>query len=202
MATLHPARTGTRGAPLLPSGEAFALVQHLESSLHAAVPGFLTLGIGYPARILLAMGEGQRLEGRVRGGIGGQGTGERAGYLDLAGSRISLDRHLDAVSSLHASRLAYRAIQAKEKLAAHRCNRRAPAVAVHGRPNRKALRTFSYGGHVFVVEHNGGGWPTRNQRRRQQNRTHRVQSCSLPRGCSAPMHALWENPATSLTSAT
>jgi hypothetical protein len=51
------------------SAERFAFAQHLKGLSHATLSGLLALGVAYPARILLAVSEGQSLKGSVRGRI-------------------------------------------------------------------------------------------------------------------------------------
>jgi len=119
------------------------------------------LAVDYPARILLAVGERQAVKGRARGGIGSQGAGERLGYVDLAGSRVQLDRHVDGVPSLDTSRFPHLAINPEQKLAAHPGHGRTPAVPVHRCGDGKALRALADGGHLLVIEDDCGGGTAR-----------------------------------------
>jgi len=140
---------------------------------HAALSGLLALGVAYPARILLAVGEGQSLKGGLRGRIPSQRADERFGHVDLPGGGVKLDRDFDGVPCVDAGRLPYRAVQAEQSFAVHGGHRRAPAVAVDGRADVKALGALSDRRHLLVIENNRGGGATRYERRSEPNRAHR-----------------------------
>jgi len=143
--------------------------QHLKGLSHATLSGLPALGVAYPARILLAVSEGQSLKGSVRGRIPSEGTGERFRYVDLTAGGVKLDRDFDGVSRLGASHLAYRAIQAQQSFAVHGGHRRAPAVAVDRRADWKAFRALSDGRNLLVIENNRGGGAARHERRGHPN---------------------------------
>src|SRR5437763_3077087 len=91
-------------------------------------------------------------------------------------SKIGSSTSLAAVCTILSrtvGRLTYRSVQAEQRFAPHRGHRRAPAVAVDGCANGKALRALSDCRRLLVTEDYCGGGTAGDQRRCQLNEAHR-----------------------------
>src|SRR5256885_6660202 len=110
-----------------------ALLEHLKRLGDATLSRLLALGLLHPARVLLAMGVRERVEGGARRGIAVEGGCEGVRDVDLARRGVELQLDGDCVAGLHAGPLADGGVQAEQELAAHARHGRAPRVALDGR---------------------------------------------------------------------
>lgn len=165
-------------------------------------PGLLLLGVGDPARVLLAVREGHAVEGRLGFRVCGKRCRERLGHLNLARRRIEFHGHVNLVTGLGARALAHLLAQAQQELAAHADHGRAPRVPVDGRHDRESLGAFAHGRDLGVVEDHGRCGTTGLQLRLEVDYSHApilAQRAGLPLRAGLAGHAAFRHQAPAMS---
>src|SRR4051794_31979134 len=84
------------------SGPRLALPQHLQCSRYATLACLVAPRVVDPARVLLAVGVSQPIEGDACLGVLGQGVCERLRDFDLSGSGVEIQGDVNGVAGVDA----------------------------------------------------------------------------------------------------